>query len=91
MSSEEKLEIIKKQAADQSKERLRLSDTETKLQETIESLEKELDEEKKKSRDFETLKKQAKQQGEEYERMAGEYSKLTKELNQRDGEADKTK
>ena len=90
-ASEEKLETIKKQAADQSKERLRLSDSESQLQNDIETLQKELEEEQKKSRDFEILKKQAKQQSEEYQRMAEEYSKLEKELKRRDGEVDKSK
>uniref|UniRef100_A0A1D1YYX2 Endoplasmic reticulum transmembrane protein n=1 Tax=Anthurium amnicola TaxID=1678845 RepID=A0A1D1YYX2_9ARAE len=88
LASEEKLEITKKQASDQSKEHLRLSDSKSQLQNDIETFQKELEE---KNRDFDILKKQAKQQSEEYQRMADEYSKLEKELKRRDGEVDKSK
>ncbi|EXX79893.1 hypothetical protein RirG_001240 [Rhizophagus irregularis DAOM 197198w] len=45
----------------------------------IEALSKELEEEKKKERDFETLKKQANQQADEYNRLADEYNSLERQ------------
>jgi len=55
---------------------LRSTDAETQLRNEIDALTKELQEEKKKTRDFETLKKQAQQQADEYNRLADKYNEL---------------
>ncbi|KAG9291786.1 hypothetical protein G9A89_012071 [Geosiphon pyriformis] len=80
LAAEEKLEEIKKQTSNQSKEHRRAIDNEGKLQKEIETLNKSLEDEKKKARDFDVLKKQASQQSEEYMRLAERYNELEKKL-----------
>ncbi|RGB33539.1 B-cell receptor-associated protein 31-like-domain-containing protein [Rhizophagus diaphanus] len=79
LAAEDNLEVIKKQATNQSKEQLRFVEIEERMRNEIEALSKELEEEKKKERDFETLKKQANQQADEYNRLADEYNSLERQ------------
>ncbi|CAG8493750.1 1936_t:CDS:2 [Funneliformis caledonium] len=84
LASEDNLEALKRQATNHSKEYVRATDAETQLKSEIEKLNKELDEEKKKTLDFETLKKQASNQGDEYNRLADRYNALEKPLQSGD-------
>ncbi|CAG8461384.1 15102_t:CDS:2 [Funneliformis mosseae] len=84
LASEDNLEALKRQATNHSKEYLRATDSETQLKSEIEKLNKELDEEKKKTLDFETLKQQASNQGDEYNRLADRYNALEKQLQSGD-------
>jgi len=79
LAAEDNLEVIKKQASNQSKEQLRFGEIEERMRNEIEALGKELEEERKKERDFETLKKQANQQADEYNRLADEYNHLERQ------------
>ncbi|CAI2164487.1 11395_t:CDS:2 [Funneliformis geosporum] len=79
LASEDNLEALKRQATNHTKEYLRATDSETQMKNEIEKLSKELDEEKKKSLDFETLKKQASQQADEYDRLADRFNELEKQ------------
>ncbi|GBC00982.1 hypothetical protein RclHR1_04020008 [Rhizophagus clarus] len=76
LEAEDNYETIKKQVSNHSKDQLRFTEVEERMKKEIEALAKELEEERKKERDFETLKKQANQQAEEYDRLADEYSNL---------------
>ncbi|CAG8541723.1 2587_t:CDS:2 [Acaulospora morrowiae] len=90
LKSEDQLEAVKKQAANQSKEYLRLNDSESHLQKEVEKLTGELEEERKKTRDHETLKKQANQVHDEYMRLSDRYNELLKKVENHD-EDDKSK
>ncbi|CAG8587752.1 16928_t:CDS:2 [Gigaspora rosea] len=63
-------------AENQAKEYTRIIDSEKALEKKVETLTSELNEEKKKSRDFDNLKKQASQQNDEYVRLSDSYNKL---------------
>ncbi|CAG8635697.1 13261_t:CDS:2 [Ambispora leptoticha] len=58
-------------------------DNESQLKKEIEILSSELEEEKKKSLDFNVLKKQASQQSDEYMRLAERYNELEKKVENR--------
>ncbi|CAG8475673.1 16577_t:CDS:2 [Acaulospora colombiana] len=83
LRSEDQLEAVKKQAVNQSKEYLRLNDSEGNLKKEVEKLSEELEAEKKRTRDFDTLKKQADQQHKEYLRLSDSYNELLKEKENR--------
>ncbi|RHZ80340.1 hypothetical protein Glove_137g39 [Diversispora epigaea] len=76
LKSEDQLEAIKKQAESQSKEYLRVNESEGNLQNEIQRLSVELEEQKKKTRDFDNLKKQADNQQKEYLRVTDKYNEL---------------
>ncbi|CAG8509811.1 2194_t:CDS:2 [Cetraspora pellucida] len=78
------------QADNQAKEYTRVSESEKALQKKVETLMSELNEEKKKSRDFDTLKKQANQQNDEYLKLTDKYSELERKHENRP-EEDKKK
>ncbi|CAG8436912.1 7624_t:CDS:2 [Ambispora gerdemannii] len=78
LTAEEKLEEIKRQTATQSKDYRKSADNESQLKKEIEKLSKQLEEEKKKSHDFDILKKQAVQQSDEYMRLSERYNELEK-------------
>ncbi|CAG8445397.1 5681_t:CDS:2 [Dentiscutata erythropus] len=76
LKSEDQVEVVKKQAENQAKEYARITESEKALQKKLETLTNELDEEKKKARDFDNLKKQASQQNEEYMKLTDNYQEL---------------
>jgi len=76
MKAEEQLEVLKKQATNQSVEYTRLNGSESELQKKLAELTQELENEKVKSRDFETLKKQAQGGQDEYMKLADKYNEL---------------
>jgi len=78
---EEQLEVLKKQAANQSKEYLRLNDSEGDLQAKLTKLTEELESERVKSRDFDTLKKQAQGSHDEYMRLADKHNELERKAS----------
>ncbi|KAG0202033.1 hypothetical protein BGX28_005316 [Mortierella sp. GBA30] len=80
LKSEEKMEIVKKQAAQQSKEYERVLESETKLKKEIKDLSEIVASHSAAKRDLENLKKQAKQQQEEYLRLADENTAMEKQL-----------
>ncbi|ORZ26485.1 B-cell receptor-associated protein 31-like-domain-containing protein [Lobosporangium transversale] len=80
IKSEEKMEVVKKQAAQQSKEYERLLESEKKLKKELEDLQKIASSHESTKQDLENLKKQASQQQQEYLRMADENSTLEKKL-----------
>ncbi|KAG0326921.1 hypothetical protein BG004_002878, partial [Podila humilis] len=80
LKSEEKMEIIKKQAAQQSKEYNRLLESETTLKAEIKDLTEIVASHASAKKDLDNLKKQAQQQQVEYLRMADENSALEKRL-----------
>ncbi|KAF8929267.1 hypothetical protein BGZ58_009072 [Dissophora ornata] len=80
LKSEEKMEVIKKQASQQSKEYERALESETKLKKEITELSEIVASHAGAKRDLENLKKQAKQQQEEYLRMADENNAMEMKL-----------
>ncbi|KAF0539101.1 B-cell receptor-associated 31-like protein [Gigaspora margarita] len=84
LKSEDQLEAVKKQAENQAKEYTRIIDSEKALEKKVETLTNELNEEKKKSRDFDNLKKQASQQNDEYVRLSDSYNDLLKKQENRE-------
>ncbi|KAG9319368.1 hypothetical protein KVV02_005678 [Mortierella alpina] len=80
LKSEEKMEIVKKQAAQQSKEYQRLLESESNLKKEVKDLNEIVASHSSAKRDLDNLKKQAKQQQEEYLRMADENSAMEKQL-----------
>ncbi|KAF9187914.1 hypothetical protein BGZ51_000099 [Haplosporangium sp. Z 767] len=80
LKSEEKMEIIKKQAAQQSKEYERVLESETKLKKEVKELSEIVANHASAKRDLENLKKQAKQQQEEYLRLADENNAMEIQL-----------
>ncbi|KAF9925848.1 hypothetical protein FBU30_004436 [Linnemannia zychae] len=80
IKSEEKMEIVKKQAAQQSKEYQRVLESETNLKKELKDLSEIVANHESTRRDLENLKKQASQQQEEYLRMADENIALEKKL-----------
>ncbi|KAF9997600.1 hypothetical protein BGZ65_006826 [Modicella reniformis] len=76
ITSEEKMEIVKKQAAQQSKEYARVLESEKNLKEELEQLRVAADSHDSTKRDLENLKKQANQQQQEYLRLADENIEL---------------
>ncbi|CAG8454826.1 3509_t:CDS:2, partial [Scutellospora calospora] len=83
LKSEDQLEVIKKQAENQAKEYTRITDTEKTLKKQLEVVTNELNEEKAKSRDFDTLKKQTSQVQEEYMKMTDKYNELERKFENR--------
>lgn len=75
--------MILQQAENQSKEYLRVNESENKLQKQIEKLTQEVEEERKKTKDFDIVKKQAEQQHGEYMRLSDQYNKLLRETEDR--------
>ncbi|KAG0364686.1 putative endoplasmic reticulum protein [Gamsiella multidivaricata] len=80
MKSEEKMEIVKKQAAQQSKEYERVLESETKLKKELKDMQENAASHESLKQDLENLKKQANQQQLEYLRMADENTALEKKL-----------
>ncbi|KAG0365871.1 hypothetical protein BGZ54_006092 [Gamsiella multidivaricata] len=80
LKSEEKMEIVKKQAAQQSKEYERVLESETKLKKEVKDLSEIVASHEGAQRDFENLKKQAKQQQQEYLRLADENNVMEMKL-----------
>ncbi|KAG0222067.1 hypothetical protein BGW41_006225 [Actinomortierella wolfii] len=80
LKSEEKMEIIKKQAAQQSKEYERLLASETALKKELKAMEDIVAQHTSAKADLENLKKQAKQQHDEYMRLADEKNDLEMKL-----------
>ncbi|KAG0269945.1 hypothetical protein DFQ27_001494 [Actinomortierella ambigua] len=76
LKSEEKMEVIKKQAAQQSKEYERVLASETALKKEVKTLEEVVSQHSSAKADLENLKKQAKQQHDEYMRLADENNSL---------------
>ncbi|CAG8769460.1 10405_t:CDS:2 [Gigaspora margarita] len=71
-------------AENQAKEYTRIIDSEKALEKKVETLTNELNEEKKKSRDFDNLKKQASQQNDEYVRLSDSYNDLLRKQENRE-------
>ncbi|KAF9561043.1 hypothetical protein EC968_005859 [Mortierella alpina] len=80
LQSEEKMEIVKKQAAQQSKEYNRVLESETQLKKELKDLQEIVNNHDSTRQDLENLKKQASQQQQEYLRMADENTALEKKL-----------
>ncbi|KAG0201485.1 hypothetical protein BGX28_005699 [Mortierella sp. GBA30] len=80
LKSEEKMEIVKKQAAQQSKEYERVLESETKLKKELKELQEIANSHESTKQDLENLKKQANQQQQEYLRMADENTALEKKI-----------
>ncbi|KAF9362538.1 hypothetical protein BGX34_005955 [Mortierella sp. NVP85] len=76
LASEEKMDVIKKQASQQSKEYERVLESETALKKEIKQLNEVIASNADAKRDLENLKKQAKQQQDEYLRMADENNAM---------------
>jgi len=89
LRAEEQLEVLKKQAANQSKEYTRLNGSESDLQKKLAELTKDLENEKLKSRDFETLKKQAQGSHDEYMRLADKHNELERKASGQIGDSKK--
>ncbi|KAG0265800.1 hypothetical protein BGZ95_003225 [Linnemannia exigua] len=80
LKSEEKMEIVKKQAAQQSKEYQRVLESESNLKKELKDLTEIVASHESTRRDLENLKKQASQQQQEYLRMADENTAMEKKL-----------
>ncbi|KAF9349482.1 hypothetical protein BGX26_012235 [Mortierella sp. AD094] len=80
LKSEEKMEIVKKQAAQQSKEYERVVESEKKLKKELKDLQEIASSHESTRQDLENLKKQASQQQQEYLRLADENTVLDKKL-----------
>ncbi|CAO3572223.1 unnamed protein product [Mortierella alpina] len=80
LKSEEKMEIVKKQAAQQSKEYSRVLESETQLKKELKDLQEIVNSHASTRQDLENLKKQASQQQQEYLRMADENTAMEKKL-----------
>lgn len=80
LKSEERMEVIKKQAAQQSKEYERVSESEKNLQKELKDLNEIVSSHSSVAKDLENLKKQANQQQKEYLRMADENNAMEKKL-----------
>ncbi|KAG0053595.1 hypothetical protein BGZ83_000805 [Gryganskiella cystojenkinii] len=80
LKSEEKMEVIKKQAAQQSKEYQRVLESESNLKKEIKDLTEIVAHHSAAKQDLDNLKKQAKQQQDEYMRMADENTAMEKKL-----------
>ncbi|KAG0319846.1 hypothetical protein BGZ99_004880 [Dissophora globulifera] len=80
LKSEEKMEVIKKEASQQSKEYERALESETKLKKEVKELSEIVASHAGAKADLESLKKQAKQQQSEYLRMADENSAMEMKL-----------
>ncbi|KAG0240729.1 hypothetical protein BGX31_001709 [Mortierella sp. GBA43] len=80
VKSEEKMEVIKKQAEQQSKEYKRILDSETALRKELEELRENASNHASTKQDLENLKKQAAQQQKEYLRLADENIEMEKLL-----------
>ncbi|KAF8927795.1 B-cell receptor-associated protein 31-like-domain-containing protein [Dissophora ornata] len=80
IKSEEKMEIVKKQAAQQSKEYERVLDSEQKLLKELKDLQEVAASHQSTKTDLENLKKQATQQQQEYLRLADENTAMEKQL-----------
>ncbi|KAF9181514.1 hypothetical protein BGZ51_005387 [Haplosporangium sp. Z 767] len=80
LKSEEKMEIVKKQAAQQSKEYERVLASETTLKKELKELQAIVESHEPAKQDLENLKKQASQQQKEYLRMADENAAMEMKL-----------
>ncbi|KAG0303011.1 hypothetical protein BGZ98_007053 [Dissophora globulifera] len=80
VKSEEKMEVVKKQAAQQSKEYARVLESEKNLKMELKDLQEIAASHESTRQDLENLKKQASQQQKEYLRMADENTALEKKL-----------
>ncbi|KAF9197408.1 hypothetical protein BGZ49_002175 [Haplosporangium sp. Z 27] len=80
LKSEEKMEVVKKQASQQSKEYERVLESETKLKKEIKELTEIVASHEGAKRDLENLKKQAQQQQKEYLRLADENNAMEMKL-----------
>ncbi|KAI1298777.1 hypothetical protein EDD11_006747 [Mortierella claussenii] len=80
IKSEEKMEIVKKQAAQQSKEYERVLESEKKLKKEFKELQELASSHESTKQDLDNLKKQANQQQQEYLRMADENTALERKL-----------
>ncbi|KAF9355845.1 hypothetical protein BGX34_010230 [Mortierella sp. NVP85] len=80
IKSEEKMEVVKKQAEQQSKEYKRILDSETKLKKELEELREVAASHASTKQDLENLKKQASQQQKEYLRLADENIEMERIL-----------
>ncbi|KAF9979087.1 hypothetical protein BGZ73_006324 [Actinomortierella ambigua] len=89
LKSEEKMEVIKKQAAQQSKEYERVLASETALKKEVKTLEEIVAQHSSAKADLDNLKKQAKQQHDEYMRLADENNALEMKLRGTTAEAKK--
>ncbi|KAF9109402.1 hypothetical protein BGX27_007659 [Mortierella sp. AM989] len=89
LKSEEKMEVIKKQAAQQSKEYERVLESESNLKKEIKDLTEIVASHEGSKRDFENLQKQAKQQQQEYLRLADENNAMEMKIRGATSEAKK--
>ncbi|KAF9400619.1 hypothetical protein BGX21_003850 [Mortierella sp. AD011] len=89
LKSEEKVEVIKKQAAQQGKEYERVLESETNLKKEIKDLTEVVANNESAKRDLENLKKQANQQQQEYLRLADENNAMEMKLRGTKSEAKK--
>ncbi|KAG0327269.1 hypothetical protein BGZ99_008030 [Dissophora globulifera] len=80
VKSEEKMEVVKKQAAQQSKEYARVLESEKNLKMELKDLQEIAASHESTRQDLENLKKQASQQQKEYLRMADENTAMEKKL-----------
>ncbi|TPX60650.1 hypothetical protein SpCBS45565_g07459 [Spizellomyces sp. 'palustris'] len=80
VTNESKAEVLKQQAAKQSKEYMRLLDKEQDREKEIADLKKDLEEARKQVREVEIVKKQAKQTHDEYMRLTDRYVELERKL-----------
>ncbi|RUS12564.1 B-cell receptor-associated protein 31-like-domain-containing protein [Endogone sp. FLAS-F59071] len=90
LKSEEKLEAYKKQTATQTANYERLVESEAELRKQVEQITLEIEEERRKTRDFDTLKKQSQNQNDEYLRLTERYNELERRAEGRTGETKKT-
>ncbi|KAG0254411.1 hypothetical protein BG011_005789 [Mortierella polycephala] len=89
LKSEEKMEIVKKQAQQQSKEYERVLTSETTLKKELKELQAIVESHESAKQDLENLKKQASQQQQEYLRLADENTAMEMKLKSIKSEAKK--
>ncbi|KAG0272884.1 hypothetical protein BGZ95_011326 [Linnemannia exigua] len=89
LQSEEKMEIIRIEASQQSKDYERVLESETKLKKEVKELNDIVATHASAKRDLDNLKKQAKQQQEEYVRLADTNTKMEKKLKGVESESKK--
>ncbi|KAI9099369.1 B-cell receptor-associated protein 31-like-domain-containing protein [Phlyctochytrium arcticum] len=89
MSNESKAEVLKQQAAKQSKEYMRLLDKEHSKDSEMDSMKAQLAEAQKQVKDLEVVKRQAKQTHDEYMRLTDRMVELEKKQGGSDARKDR--
>ncbi|KAG0371978.1 hypothetical protein BGX24_000907 [Mortierella sp. AD032] len=89
LQSEEKMETIRNEASQQSKDYERVLESETKLKKEVKDLNDIVATHASAKRDLDNLKKQAKQQQEEYVRLADANTEMEKKLKGVESESKK--